>query len=456
MVLSVATMKNVDMRSVSDIAWHCLTAAMPRFMFTGGLSRGKRDLHPTAYLNALRGYAAFAIVNHHKFAYKDTWFFRMPYARLLCSGSVMVCVFFVISGYVLSHPLLLLMRTRDGSKLFERVSSGLFRRYIRLYGSCAAATFISFLLVRLHANPAVHRYDTFLEQFTDWFRETIDFGNPFHDVRGYYMPPGHEVLSHGYLDVLWTIPLELRASIFVYVFCIATARLTYRNRSLAAWSIIAASYWWREFYIIMFLGGLLIADSSIARGTSETSLPSSEIRTSTDTARKSRSRIEGIFFSTVLVFALFVGGYLADTDAEGPWPWNYLFNLIPPHIRGSMEEKHFWPSLGASMTVWALESFPTLQAPLKWDFMQYLGEISFGIYAMHLLVIFNVYDGFLLPLRDAYLGDSIWASAPLTILHWIAVLWAADLFSKIEKQIVLFARWLESKAFTVQFQGSKY
>jgi peptidoglycan/LPS O-acetylase OafA/YrhL len=448
-MIDSATMEKRDgWGSAQNIISYLLTATLPRFMFRGGLRQGKKERHGTSYLDAMRGYAAFAVVNHHKFAYKNTWVFRLPFTRLLCSGVGATSLFFVISGYVLSYQLLQLMRTRNGPKLFEKVSSALFRRYIRLYLSSAIATFLSFILVRLNMNHvALRRYHTFFDQFAHWLRATVNFSNPFREVKSYYSGS-----SHGYLDVLWTIPLEFRASLLIYIFCIATSRLTYRNRSLVALAIIALSFWWNEFFAVMFLFGLLIADHSISRSP-QPSLPQSDLQVSAATARKDQSRKERIFFSAVTVFALFVMGYISGSK-YGHWPWNRLYRLIPEHTKASHVVNQFWPGVGAVLLVWAVDSYPALQTPLKWDFSQYLGDLSFGIYVMHLLVINSIYDRVLVRIQTEYLGRSVLAYVPTTIIYWTLVLWAADLFSRIDNQVVLFARWLERKLFTVKLDGS--
>jgi peptidoglycan/LPS O-acetylase OafA/YrhL len=446
---SLPAMGKFDIYSVQKFVTSCMIALLPRFMIRGGLRQGRNQRHATSYLDALRGYAAFAVVNHHKFRYKITWSLRQPFLRLLWSGSGMVHLFFVISGYALSYQLLQLMRTRNSHKLLEKATSVLFRRYIRLYLSCAIASFISMIFVRLHLNhSSVHHYRTFYGQLCNWLFDTINFGSPFRDVKSYMDLSSGNLVNH-YVSVMWTIPVEFRASMFIYFFCIATVRLSYRARTLLAWIIIALCFWWRETYPITFLLGLLIADSSMASNP-EAHLPKSLLGADADTAPKVQSRTHRIFFTTIFVIALVVLGYLPLRKEYNHVVWSRLRSLVPMHLRGTPVAKNFWPTVGAGLLVWALESYPTLQTPLKWDFSQYLGDLSFGIYLMHMLVIFGLYDKYLMPLRKAYLGDSLWAYAPATIINWIAVLWAADLFSRIDKQVVLFARWSQNKLFTVK------
>lgn len=72
----------------------------PKFVRRGGLQQ-KKKLGPTSYLDALRGWAAFIVVNHHGFPYANLKIFEYPFFSLMLAGRAMVDIFFVISGYVL-------------------------------------------------------------------------------------------------------------------------------------------------------------------------------------------------------------------------------------------------------------------------------------------------------------------------------------------------------------------
>lgn len=72
----------------------------PNFVRRGGL-RPKKKLGPTSYLDALRGWAAFIVIIHHRFPYERLQIFGFPFFSLIIAGHAMVDIFFVISGYVL-------------------------------------------------------------------------------------------------------------------------------------------------------------------------------------------------------------------------------------------------------------------------------------------------------------------------------------------------------------------
>jgi peptidoglycan/LPS O-acetylase OafA/YrhL len=98
--------------------------------------------------------------------------------------------------------------------------------------------------------------------------------------------------------------------------------------------------------------------------------------------------------------------------------------------------------------VWALDSYPILQTPFKWNFSRYLGDLSFGIYVMHFPVIWTLWANIINPVRTHLFGDNLWGYAPFMILNYAAVLWAADLFIRVDQRVVAFGKWTQERLFT--------
>jgi len=106
-----------------------------------------RKLRSTAWLDGLRGVASLIVVVHHfcqgffpsalrGWARTETDYnlIQFYFIRVLIAGSLMVTIFFIISGYVLSQRTLQLARTRQYMKVFEGRSSSAFRHG---YGLCS-------------------------------------------------------------------------------------------------------------------------------------------------------------------------------------------------------------------------------------------------------------------------------------------------------------------------------
>lgn len=143
------------------------------FCITGPLGLTERSLPKTTsttYLNGIRGLACWIVFNEHmtmdkyqdfifkpygavKDGKKLEHFIQLPLVRALIAGKGMVCVFFVLSGFVLSYSSLRKVndpgrqnkqeKTGNRDDLLTSVSSMTLRRAIRLFGPLLALAFIT-------------------------------------------------------------------------------------------------------------------------------------------------------------------------------------------------------------------------------------------------------------------------------------------------------------------------
>ncbi|KIV88915.1 hypothetical protein PV10_08544 [Exophiala mesophila] len=428
---------------------------LPTYIITSRISSaGDR---PTAYLDALRGYAAFVVyISHLWYIFmQDTWR-RYPFVSTLFSGVGSVSLFYIISGYALGHGLLLEMHRMDHARMLHRLASLSFRRYLRLYGSCVAAFIIAFFLVRLRIYNGVDikiHQDSILAQLRHWFTDVFRFCNPF-------APGINDIVFNGsigsdYLPQLWTIPVEFRGSLFLFFFCTAILRLTTRTRMILMWVVMIVSYCWQAVYIAEFTAGLFIAQLSICRNPQRLLLPTTTT-TMTESSSERPARKKQSWPAKILHFFLFIIGFIllgevdfgrADLRLWGPFPWRYL-NKVIPFWWIDKAEYLFWLGIGGFMLVYALEFGSGLQKPLKWTVSRYLGDISFGLYAMHLPFGRGIKELYLDPWRESHLGDSYWAHAFVTIVITFIVITAADYFTRIDRFVIRSGKRLQGRMFT--------
>lgn len=410
-----------------------LLSALPRFMQPGGLP--SRKIGPTSYLDALRGYAALIVVFFHIFPTPESesggWR-RQPFLNLLDSGKGMVIVFFVISGYALGYRLLILTRQGDTESLLNALSSSAFRRYFRLYLSSAAACIFSFPFVRMgwfNSRNGLYK-PRLIDQIIDFCLKTGAFINPFGAKQ-----------SNAYLYQLWTIPIEYRGSMILFLFILATCKLSTKSRMVSTWLMILACYVWEVHFQAEFLAGFFIADLSMSRR------PERMDRLSSSFGR--RSMIAKVGWPLLLVVGLFlvarpkVGNQLGFMKS---FPWEFLSSLTPSWYRADSQYV-FWISPGAFAVVLAIESYPILQTPFHWRFSQYVGDLSFGLYAIHPPVGHTIRRLWTEPFRQKFLNDSFLACIPGFILVILAVFIAADYFERVDKRAVRCARWLQKTFF---------
>lgn len=229
-------------------------------------------LHPTSWLDGLRGVAALIVFIHHfiliwfpalSFGYGSApefhSFFQLPFLRIIYSGRGMVSLFFVISGYVLSYSTIRKIRTGNFLAVLDTLASSVFRRWLRLFLPILVSTFISMLILRVdwyigNTGFSPGRAESFWEQFWDWWNEFLRISNPTQSMNG------EDTYNNHYSPQLWTIPRELRGSLVTYfvLLCLAKTQQSVRITCMAFFSWY--TLWILQWDLFLFLFGMLLAE----------------------------------------------------------------------------------------------------------------------------------------------------------------------------------------------------
>jgi len=446
-----------------------------------------KKLYPTAYLDGMRGLAAlfvffchfaygcFRLTKGYGYEYDDgdlnTFFLQLPFIRLFYSGPPMVSIFFIISGYALSLKPLRLMRSHSWSDLTTTVTSSIFRRGMRLFIPCFISTFMVLLLVQggfyetnrefaadKHFFPAIEEHhtlqlETFSEQFWDWIWRMFEFIHvwTFDQFGG----------SMGYDLHLWTIPLEFRASMVLFLLQMGLARV----RTWIRWCCLVGFAWFcmrnNRWEMILFVAGMMLAELDLIRTArrntqreshSHHSHPASPLPTYTDIFSEKAKQVtrNGAFrkysWYVVAVCALYLMSTPDDAADEAPG-YMWLDSWIPEYFE---HRNRFWQGVGSIMFVLATNFSPALQKPFNTAFVQYFGRISYAIYLMHGPVIHTA--GYTI-LRWSWnltgsKTDGQYAFGFLLAAVFVVPLtvWAADVFCRfIDEPVVRFAKWVETQ-----------
>ncbi|KAL5115271.1 hypothetical protein ACEQ8H_006863 [Pleosporales sp. CAS-2024a] len=434
----------------------------------------KKSLRSTAWLDGLRGFAAFIVYWHHNqlwahdgkgnlifenaFGYeKRRYFAALPFVRLWFSGGhFAVAVFFVISGYVLSVKSLSLIHSGKTLSAAESLGSALFRRWMRLYIPIMLVTF-SWMCFRHWSRIWTDNAEmpaTFREDVRMWY---LTFKNYSFVFTGswYEFPTLYHVHS-------WSIPVEFRGSIIVYTTlsalsrCTKTARLWCQVGLMAYFLYIADGY-----YGTLFIGGMLLCDLDLLA--EEGQLP----RFFT-----ALSGFKEFIFFHLFIVAMYLGGVPSDDDpkldqvtllSKSPG-WRWLAHLKPQAV---FDAKWFYLTWAAILAVASIPRLPLLKRFFETRFCQYLGRISFALYLVHGLVIWSLADriyaavGFARPRHKNGIPD--WIDAfPLStkgpmgleVAFWLPqliilpfTLYMAEVVTKLaDEPSVKFTDWLYRKA----------
>lgn len=364
--------------------WNYWTSFKPAFL--AHAPHSAKSLRPTAYLDGLRGLAAFLVyVTHHIGVAHDFGspiqsgfgadgnysLLTLPFLRVFFTGShFAVPIFFVISGFVLARGPLKVIHSQNGN-IGASLSSALFRRAIRLWLPVIGTTFTYMIIRHLGVWADWPKLQpTFVAELKAYFTELVRFTyflrieeNPYVDL---------SVTTFSYNPHTWTIALEYQGSILLFIVLLSFSTFRVRPRLimttlLALYFILLGS--WVSF---CFLCGSIIAEIELLEW---------------DFARK-ESQVTTIFSYIMLVLGLWLASMptvelraqtVADL-ARNPG-WATLASLVPSTYA---DIKPYWLSWGAVALVIAVKQIDWLRAFFETRFLQYLGRISFAFYlGMH-------------------------------------------------------------------------
>ena len=460
----------------------------------------------TAYFNGLRGICAIKVYTfHYMYAHSRAtsrpWgsgpryhhFLQLPIIRWLFAGSTSH-IFFGIGGYLMSVRLLQLMAKGDQSshaKIFQTISTSLFRRIFRLYLPLAAMTLLTSILIYLGMfeytrtytmSPKRRRYfagggaeriaprmPTLAAQLTHWTHDLYQLTNIW-TARPFYST----------LDPhLWSLPYELRASLHLYIclLIVGSCRKQVRLGLLLLFAVIY--FYWNRWELWSFLLGAVVAQIDTMLPPVEpqldgSTLPSGETgltKTSVNAtsfvflpfssifrAARSRSGLRRLLFSSgISQIPLFLLAFYFLTYplcCYSAAPGYVLLNRLIPSWMDRKDK--FYSNIGTTLLIFLLcRSDPSTSKShklLNSAIPQYLGRISFSIYMCHGPVL-NII-GFLLPNHIWWmLGIDDIPASMITwslgiVLGWafglMLVLWAADVWSReVEGRCIKTVKYME-------------
>lgn len=291
-----------DSGSLTSRLWASASPVMlfllPSFV-TAYFRRGKpasrpRVIRPTAYLDGVRGVAAFFVFCSHwsggwtlqpqwgygalPYDYKpengppavpNNLFIQLPFVRVIITGRACVTIFFVISGYVLSIKPLSLIYKGQFEKTYEGLAGAVFRRFLRLWLPILIVTFGIAVLRQMplpwrSTSTGLHTtvyIPGFFNQLRHWFWDMMNFINPWRPDCG--LSRDWQCAAPSYNGVLWTIPPEIKYSMVVFLFLLAFTRA----RRWVHVSVAGLVMLWQlhrgQSDLALFLCGMLLAELSL-------------------------------------------------------------------------------------------------------------------------------------------------------------------------------------------------
>jgi peptidoglycan/LPS O-acetylase OafA/YrhL len=339
--------------------------------------------HRIAYLDGLRGIAALIVVIHHcilafvpYYANGDIRYLGtnavLPTALpgVLWSGNLSVCIFFVLSGYVLA-PMTLGSRSTGFSLIVRR----LVRLGLPIVGSLTFAYIVwkSGWLDNVpagHASGSVGWLATFYHTRPRFLDILLGAGSmPFMSAKNHYDP------------VVWTMHWEYLGSFGIFiVYTLFRRRRVARILAMALLALVL-----RSNYYIDFVAGALLADLNYA-----------------SLAQVMRPLWRRILIVTLLLGATDLGLYLWSNGTGTPWHW---LDVPGDWLADRHAERAHMPA--AILLLGAILISPRLQAFLALRPIAWLGRVSFALYLVHFPILCSLSSWVFVAMRATH---SIWPS----------------------------------------------
>ncbi|KAI9931020.1 hypothetical protein MW887_010675 [Aspergillus wentii] len=434
----------------------------------GGQPPQLSKLHGIAALDGLRGWACLLVFNFH-FLFTYTWkvsvgwgfpgdnfgILQFPIFHLLISGHIMVAIFFVISGYVLSYKPLNLCRSRSWEQTFNVLASSTFRRGLRLYIPSLVGISLVVLAVRAgvydYAKEVIDEghtiqgtneqhppiFKTWYLQYWSWHYEVAELFNFWH----------WEMYFNYYNPHLWTIPVEFRCSIVLFVTILATSRLVAAVRMTLVCGLIWFCTRWGRWDVILFLSGMLMAELDLIYGTWERSSTEEKSTSSTPNSLKEYFQMSGWkWWIAIFIFGLYLG---SSPNTGFKWTpfYMWLWELTPEYYR---DPDRFPQSLGAILIVFSINHSKEVQRLFTNPLSQYLGKISYAFYIVHGPILHSLGYSIMPSIWNTVGKETNFQYCLGFLIGWLICLpvsiWAGDIFWRaVDIPSVKFARWIEAK-----------
>ncbi|KAJ5173042.1 hypothetical protein N7492_005635 [Penicillium capsulatum] len=390
-----------------DVFSNMMIALVPSFLqkHVGGVAPEPAKLHAIAALDGLRGWACLLVFNFH-LLFTYTWqvsigwgfaggnfgIHQLPFLHLFISGHIMVAIFFVLSGYVLSYKPLKTIRGHSFEQTFTVLASSTFRRALRLYIPPFVGLASVFVAVRMglynYSWVVIREGHTILgtnEEHPPVFRTASDqFWDLYSTVARLINVFDYNLFYNNYNPHLWTIPVELRCSIILFLTILATSRL----KTVFRMSLVANLMWFSSRYgrwdVILFLAGMLMAEIDLINGTWERPvIPAANAGDDKIHLTHGGRIMVNISRRTVWIIVFVLGLYFGSSPNLG-FKWTPGYMWLWHYTPSTYGEPHRFPqAIGAALIVFSINHSPDIQKLFTAPLSQYLGKISFAFYIVH-------------------------------------------------------------------------
>jgi peptidoglycan/LPS O-acetylase OafA/YrhL len=358
----------------------------------------KSEIRRIAYLDGVRGCAAMIVfMNHlltsfvpaiasiHPHEAQQSLFATLalsPFA-VLCSGNFAVCIFFVLSGYVLSDFC-------ERSRL--SFPAQLARRYCRFAVPMLLISTFAWLLLHfgLYSNLLAAHEVTHSAWLPRWYNFNANFFLMLKETLYQVFVTGEA----SYNCNLWTMQFEFIGSAYVF-----SLFALFKQRRLRCFVIIAfISLHYQDYYLLFAWGVMLYDFQGEIKQLFHRFLPSVFNR--------------AVLATVGFFVALYLGGF-PIMPPELVSPWYPGFNKLLSAVH--------WHTLGAMLLILFLLQSRALQMLFSTKTGLFFGKISFVLYLIHVPVICSLTAWLIYATRALPYYQMLLISTSITIISVILI-----------------------------------
>ncbi len=328
------------------------------------------EKHKLRYLEGIRGLAAIIVVLHHyilafypAFNFGDAnqahigngkieLLFAQTPLNIIYNGGFAVCIFFILSGYVLSNA----YHQTNNPKILIQYA---IKRYFRLLVPVAASIILAYTFIKIG-----FMHNATLGPVTktnDWLSGAFDRDGGLYDVLKNMFVDVFFFKDNKYNPVLWTMTYELLGSMLIFSFLLITHPFKYKM-SLYAGLILLLFYTGNNFYAAFILGVLL--NKHIVQQQQSASKPIS---------------IPKWLSALGIIIGIYFCSYPICYNPE-----NTMFALITWPFMASYE---FFHVVGSFILMFVICHSTSLKMALSGKIVKYIGNISFSFYLLHFIIL---------------------------------------------------------------------
>jgi len=319
------------------------------------------------YFDGLRGVAALIVVFSHVLllfypstfngkisnshgTFIESWYAFSP-LNIFSNGDFMVCIFFVLSGYVLGKKYFI-------TKQVAELTSGMIKRYFRLAIPVVATVLLSYLL--FVNNLYFHKQIVSITLSDDWLLTLFNIKHLFISEAIYNGFIGVFVgREFSYNNVLWSVRIEFWGSMVVYAIWAVYDKCNKQAKYVWLLLFVLLPIFAETYYLGLLMGLAILYFEQYL------------IKTMT-TKRK----------IAMLIIAFVLGSVPSFKEIPDGTLYYFFFFGIRSHALIAL-----YHIVAASCLIIVVMCSGKLQLFFQNPICLFLGKISFALYLLHLLVL---------------------------------------------------------------------